>query len=409
VPPAPCRFCSAPLEDVVADLGVTPLANSYLGPEDLAGMEPFYPLQALVCGQCMLVQLEAFESAHHIFSDYAYFSSYSTSWLEHSRRFAEAAIERLGLDESSRVLEVASNDGYLLQFFHERHIPVLGVEPAANVAKTAQQRGIPTLVEFFGERCATGLAADWHADLIVANNVMPHVPDLNDFVAGLKIALAPEGVVSIEFQHLGRLLADNEFDTIYHEHFSYFTYGTATRVLAAHGLRAFDVEELPTHGGSLRVWACHDEAAPRETDRSGALRERERAERLDQVETYRHFGNQVRQAKRDIVRFFAALKDEQLSIVAYGAPAKGNTLLNYCGIGRDFIDYAVDRNPEKQGRYLPGTRIPIHAPERIRETQPDVVFILPWNLKAEIMEQLAFIREWGGRFAVRAPELELVP
>ena len=393
----------------MADLGVTPLANSYLAHEDLAGMEPFYPLQALVCGECMLVQLEAFESAQHIFSDYAYFSSYSTSWLDHSRRFAEATIDQLGLDGSSRVLEVASNDGYLLQYFHERHIPVLGVEPAANVAKIAQQRGIPTLVEFFGERCATGLAQDWHADLIVANNVMPHVPDLNDFVAGLRIALAQGGVVSIEFQHLGRLLADNEFDTIYHEHFSYFSYATATRVLAAHGLRAFDVEELPTHGGSLRVWACHDSADREETGRSRSLHEREQAEGLDRVETYRRFEGQVREAKRDIVRFFAALKDDDLSIVAYGAPAKGNTLLNYCGIGRDFIDYAVDRNPAKQGRYLPGTRIPIHAPERIAETRPDVVFILPWNLKAEIMEQLAFIRDWGGRFAVRAPELELIP
>ena len=393
----------------MADLGVTPLANSYLAPEDLVGMEPFYPLQALVCGECMLVQLEAFESAQHIFSDYAYFSSYSTSWLDHSRRFAEAAIDQLGLDGSSRVLEVASNDGYLLQYFHERHIPVLGVEPAANVAKIAQQRGIPTLVEFFGERCATGLAQDWHADLIVANNVMPHVPDLNDFVAGLRIALAEGGVVSIEFQHLGRLLADNEFDTIYHEHFSYFSYATATRVLAAHGLRAFDVEELPTHGGSLRVWACHDSSDREETGRSRSLRERELAEGLDRIETYRRFEGQVREAKRDIVRFFAALKDDDLSIVAYGAPAKGNTLLNYCGIGRDFIDYAVDRNPAKQGHYLPGTRIPIHAPERIAETRPDVVFILPWNLKTEIMEQLAFIRDWGGRFAVRAPELELIP
>jgi hypothetical protein len=406
---APCRFCSSPLEEVVADLGVTPLANSYLAPEDLAGMEPFYPLQALVCGSCMLVQLEAFESAQHIFSDYAYLSSYSTSWLDHSRRFAEAVIDRLGLDESSHVLEVASNDGYLLQYFQDRHIPVLGVEPAANVAKIALQRGIPTLVEFFGKRCAAALARDWRADLIVANNVMPHVPDLNDFVAGLGIALAPSGVVTIEFQHLGRLMADNEFDTIYHEHFSYFSYGTAARVLGAHGLRAFDVEELPTHGGSLRVWACYEDSPQAETARSTALHEREREAGLHRVETYRLFDRRVREAKREIVRVFAALKDEDLSIVAYGAPAKGNTLLNYCGIGRDFIDYAVDRNPEKQGHYLPGTRIPIHAPERIEETRPDIVFILPWNLKAEIMEQLAFIRDWGGRFAVRAPELELIP
>jgi hypothetical protein len=408
-PPSACRFCAAPLDEVVADLGMTPLANSYLGPEALARMEPFYPLQAFVCSSCMLVQLQAFESAQHIFSDYAYFSSFSTSWLEHSRRFAEQAIARFGLDESSRVLEIASNDGYLLQYFHDRGIPVLGIEPAANVAKSALQKGIPTLVEFFGESCAAGLAADWRADLIVANNVMPHVPDLNDFVSGFRIALADAGVVSIEFQHLAKLMAENEFDTIYHEHFSYFSYLTAGRVLAAHGLRAFDVEELPTHGGSLRVWACHADSPHEETDRSRALIDRERAEGVDRIETYRGFERRVRAAKREILRFFADLKDDGKSIVAYGAPAKGNTLLNYCGIGRDFIDYAVDRNPAKQGHYLPGTRIPIHAPERIAETRPDVIFILPWNLKHEIMEQLSFVRDWGGRFAVRAPRLELIP
>jgi cyclopropane fatty-acyl-phospholipid synthase-like methyltransferase len=408
-PSSACRFCSAPLEEVVADLGVTPLANSYLAAEELYRMEPFYPLKAFVCDSCLLVQLQEVESPERIFSNYAYFSSFSTTWLEHSRRFAEAAIERLGLDTSSHVLEVASNDGYLLQYFRSRGIPVLGVEPAANVAQSALTRGIPTLVEFFGEECATRLAADWRADLIVANNVMPHAPDLNDFVAGLRTALADEGAITIEFQHLSKLMAENEFDTIYHEHFSYFSFLTASRVLAAHGLRAFDVEELPTHGGSLRVWACHEASEREEAEACRTLLARERAEGVDRIETYRSFERRVRQAKREILRFLVDLKDDGKSVAAYGAPAKGNTLLNYCGIGPDLIDYTVDRNPAKQGHYLPGTRIPIYPPERIAETRPDVVFILPWNLTREIVDQLAYVRDWGGCFAVRAPVLELIP
>ena len=404
-----CRFCGAPVEAVFADLGMSPLANSYLPPQAANAMEPFYPLRALVCGECFLVQLEEFETPEAIFSDYAYFSSYSSSWIEHSRRYSEQMVERLGLGESSHVVEIASNDGYLLQFFHERQIPVLGIEPAANVAKVALQKGIPTLVEFFGQETARSLAGESSADLLLGNNVLAHVPDLNDFVAGMKILLAPDGVITMEFPHLMRLIEENQWDTIYHEHFSYFSFLTVSRVFEAHGLRLFDVEELPTHGGSLRIYGAHAEDREKpETSAARELRERERAAGYESLDTYLGYGRRVERDKRQILRFLSELKEEGLSIVGYGAPAKGNTLLNYCGIGRDFVDFTCDLNPHKQGHFLPGSHIPIRSPEAIREEQPDIVLILPWNLKDEIVEQLAFIREWGGRFAARTPELTLI-
>jgi SAM-dependent methyltransferase len=401
-----CRLCGAPLEDVVADLGVSPVANDFLREEDLGRMEPFYPLCALVCARCLLVQLEAFEPPDRIFSDdYAYFSSFSTGWLEHSRRYTNAIAERLALDETSKVVEIASNDGYLLQYFVERGIPVLGVEPTANTAAAAIAKGVPTEVRFFGREAAADLKAEHTADLLIANNVLAHVPDLNDFVAGLATLLAREGVLTIEFPHLLRLLEEAQFDTIYHEHYSYFSLLTATRALERHGLAIFDVEELPTHGGSLRIYAGH---LPREPGaRVLDLRERERAAGLEELATYVAFADRVKKEKRDIVRFFVDQKEAGISIAGYGAPAKGNTLLNYCGIGRDFIDYTVDLNPHKQGRYLPGTRIPIRDPDEIRRTKPDLVVILPWNIRDEVMEQLAFVREWGGRFAARSPEIRI--
>ena len=406
-----CRFCNRALEHVFADLGMSPFANSYVEPDRLLEMEPFYPLKVYVCDGCRLVQLPEFESPEAIFGDYAYFSSFSDSWLDHSRRYVEAMIDRFGLDESSRVVEVASNDGYLLRFFKERGVPVLGIEPAANVAEAAEELGIPTLVEFFGTGLANRLAEEGRrADLLLGNNVLAHVPDLNDFVQGLAAALAPTGVVTMEFPHLARLMAENQFDTIYHEHFSYFSFGTVHDVFAAHGLTMFDVEELPTHGGSLRIYARHTEDASKPVgDRVGELLAREASLGFGEIGHYLSFDSQVRKTKRGLLEFLIRAKEAGETVVGYGAPAKGNTLLNYCGVGTDFLDYTVDRSPHKQGRFLPGVRIPILAPERIAETRPDWLFILPWNLKNEIMEQMAHIRSWGGRFVVAVPEVEVVP
>ena len=406
---ASCRFCRAALDTVFADLGMSPLANSYLPPERANAMEPFYPLRALVCGSCFLVQLEEFESPEEIFSDYAYFSSYSTSWLEHSRRYVEQMIERWALDERSQVVELASNDGYLLQYFVEHGVPVLGVEPARNVAEAAVAKGIPTLIEFFGVQTAHAIAARSRADLLLGNNVLAHVPDLNDFVGGMKVLLKEGGVITMEFPHLLRLIEENQFDTIYHEHFSYFSFATARRVFDAHGLRLFDVEELPTHGGSLRIYGCHaDDDSKPETERAGELRAREDAAGLCELPTYAGYARRVQADKRDVLAFLIDLKRQGKSIAGYGAPAKGNTLLNYCGVGTDFLDYTVDVSPHKQGHLLPGTHIPIRPVEALRETRPDVVLILPWNLREEIMDQHAYVREWGGRFAARAPELRLL-
>jgi len=405
-----CRFCASPLEHVFADLRTSPLANSILAPEQANRMEPFYPLRALVCSECLLVQLEEFESPENIFGDYSYFSSYSTSWLEHSRRYAEQMANLLDLGPGDRVVELASNDGYLLQYFHERGIPVLGIEPAANVAAVAIERGVPTLVEFFGRSLAESLSADWAADLVIGNNVLAHVPDLNDFVEGMKVLLKPDGLITMEFPHVMRLIEDNQWDTIYHEHFSYFSFTTVSRVFEAHGLALFDVEELPTHGGSLRIFGCHEDDSSRgQSDRAAELVERERTAGLTDLATYAAYGARVVEDKRQILEILIGLKRDGKRIVGYGAPAKGNTLLNYCGISTDFIDYTCDLNPHKQGHLLPGSRIPIRSPDAIRDDRPDVVLILPWNLTDEITQQLSFISEWGGRFAARAPELRLLP
>lgn len=408
--PSPsCRFCGAPLQAVFADLGSSPLANSYLSRERVGTMEPFYPLRALVCGHCFLVQLEEFESPEHIFSDYAYFSSYSTSWLDHCRRYTDSMVRRLDLGEHSRVVELASNDGYLLQYFHDRRIPVLGIEPAANVAKVAQDKGIPTLVEFFGRATARSLSAESSADLLLGNNVLAHVPDLNDFLGGMKILLKAGGVITMEFPHLMRLIEGNQWDTIYHEHFSYLSFLTVSRMFGAHGLRVFDVDELPTHGGSLRIYACHrDDPDKPDTERARTIRAREREAGYEELETYTSYGARVEADKRQILEFLIGLKKQGKRIIGYGAPAKGNTLLNYCGVRGDFLDYTVDMNPHKQGRFLPGSHIPIRSPDEISRDRPDVVLILPWNLREEIAGQHAYIHKWGGQFAARAPELTLL-
>ncbi len=403
-----CRFCSAPLRDTFVDLGMSPLCESYLRLEQLNLMEPFYPLHVRVCRKCFLVQLEAYVGGEEIFTEYAYFSSYSQSWVEHSRRYADLAIERLGLTSRSFVVELASNDGYLLQHFVNRGVPALGIEPARNVAEVAEGKGVPTLVEFFGSALARRLAAErGKADLIIGNNVLAQVPDLNDFVGGIPLMLAPNGTVTLEFPHLARLIAGNQFDTIYHEHYSYFSLYTTERIFERHGLRVFDVEELPTHGGSLRVWGCHIDDPRADTARLYELRNGELGEGVDQLRYYADFSERVTRTKHNFLEFLINTRRQGKSVAAYGAPGKGNTLLNYCGIRTDFIDYAVDRNPYKQGRFLPGTHIPIHAPERLALTRPDYIVIMPWNLKEEISQQLQYSREWGARLVVAVPELEV--
>ena len=405
-----CRFCGSPLKYTFADLGTTPLANSFLKQAQLNQTEPFYPLHAYVCDRCFLVQLKEVVSPEVIFTDYPYFSSYSETWLQHAKAYADQAVDRFGLDKGSRVIEIASNDGYLLQYFVGKGIPVLGIEPAANVADAALKRGIRTVIKFFGEKTARELLAqDARADLLVGNNVLAHVPGLNDFVRGMKILLKPQGVITMEFPHLMRLMAGIEFDTIYHEHFSYFSLVTVERIFAAHGLTIFDVEELPTHGGSLRIYAGHTDGtrepvSPRVTD----LRAREEAAGFTRLEHYLSFDEKVRETKRMLLDFLIRAKWERKSIAGYGAPAKGNTLLNYCGIRSDFMDYTVDVSPHKQGQFLPGTRIPIHHPKKIRETKPDYLLILPWNLKDENMEQMAYIRDWGGKFVIPIPKVEVL-
>ena len=402
-----CRFCGAALRETFVDLGMSPLCETYPSEQEINRGEVYYPLHVYVCEGCFLVQLPEYESAENIFSDYAYFSSYSDSWLKHAENYCSKMIAQLGLSARSLVIEVASNDGYLLQYFVRSQIPVLGIEPAANVAKAAVEKGVPTLVRFLGAELARELAAKGQAaDLVLGNNVLAQVPDLNDFVEGLKILLKPEGVLTLEFPHLLRLIERNEFDTIYHEHFSYFSMLTTVRILQAHGLRVFDVEELPTHGGSLRVYACRAEAATHPTVPAVArlVAEEERAG-LGSAAGYVGFALQVKQTKLDFVDFLLTAAREGKKVAGYGAPGKSATLLHYCGVGKDLIDYTVDRSPYKQGRFLPGTHIPIYHPDRISETKPDYVVILPWNLKDEISEQLQFIRRWGGRFVVPIPKL----
>lgn len=404
-----CRFCGNKLKASFVDLGVSPLANSYLKEEQLNEMEPFYPLHVLVCEQCYLVQLAVFKSPESIFGDYAYFSSFSDSWLKHAKIYTDLMIDRFHFKSDSYVIEIASNDGYLLQYFKDRGIPVLGVEPAKNVAKAAQDAGISTLIKFFGVKAATELRNESiTADLLIGNNVLAHVPDINDFVNGLQIVLKPQGIITMEFPHLMRLIDENQFDTIYHEHFSYFSFITIEKIFKKQGLTLFDVEELPTHGGSLRIYACHSEDTSKSVGQKVAdLKRREDATGLTHLEYYLSFSEKVKETKRRILSFLIEAKKEGKSIAGYGAPAKGNTLLNYCGVRSDFIDYTVDRSPHKQGLYLPGTHIPIYHPDKIIDTKPDYLIILPWNLKDEIMEQMAHIREWGGKFVVFIPKVKV--
>ena len=406
---ASCLFCAAPLRHTFVDLGMSPLCESFLTAEQVNQMEPFYPLHVWVCERCFLVQVEQYVRPETIFTEYAYFSSYSDSWLAHARAYVGMISERLALGAGSRVIELGSNDGYLLQFFVAKGIPVLGVDPAKNVAERAIARGVPTITKLFGRETARELLdGGTQADLVCGANVLAQVPDVNDFVAGIPLLLKPGGVVTIEFPHLMRLMAENQFDTIYHEHFSYFSFLTAERIFAAHGLTLFDVEELPTHGGSLRIYARHVVDATRPvSERAAKLRDRELAAGLDRLETYASFTEQVHETKRRLLEFLIAARRKGKRLAGYGAPGKGNTLLNYCGIRTDFLEYTVDRNPYKHGRFLPGTHIPIFPPERIQETRPDYVLILPWNLKDEIMEQLAGIRAWGGQFVVPIPDVKV--
>jgi SAM-dependent methyltransferase len=405
-----CRFCGTGLHRTFIDLGLSPLCENYPAPADLTRGEMYYPLHVYVCEKCWLVQLEEYETPEQIFSDYAYFSSFSDSWLKHCDKYCEAMKARFGLGQHSFVIEVASNDGYLLQYFVKRDVPVLGIEPAANVAKVAVEKGVPTLVRFFGTQLAEELAAEGGcADLVLGNNVLAQVPDLNDFVEGFKIVLKPEGVLTLEFPHLLQLMELNEFDTIYHEHFSYFSLLSTIKIMEAHGLKVFDVEELKSHGGSLRVYAARagSKTHPIQSGVSKILADETRAN-LDTTDGYENFAHQVKETKLALVDFLLNAAKQGKRVVGYGAPGKSATLIHYCGIGKDMIEYTVDRSPYKQGRFLPGSRIPIHHPDRIRETRPDYVVILPWNLKDEIIQQLQFIREWGGRFVVPIPKVTVV-
>jgi SAM-dependent methyltransferase len=406
-----CRFCSTPLVRTFADLGVSPISNAFLKANQLDKMEPFYPLHAYVCEACLLVQLEDFESPENIFNDeYAYFSSFSDSWLEHARRYTDQIVPRLKLNEDSFVVEIASNDGYLLQNFVQKGIPVLGIEPSGNVAEAARAKGIECWVTFFGTEAARDLVSRRQKpDLVIGNNVFAHVPALNDFVQGLKVVLADDGVITLEFPHLLCLMREGQFDTIYHEHFSYFSFLAVTRIFSEHGLRIFDVDRLSTHGGSLRIYAAH--ATSTRWNEEKAVEEllaEERQAGLDDVANYSAFDQQVTKVKRDLLEFLIGVKRAGKTVVGYGAPAKGNTLLNFCGVGRDFMEYTVDRSSHKQGMFLPGTHLPIESPERIFETKPDYVLILPWNLQSEIVAQMSGISAWGGKFVVPIPELTVL-
>jgi 2-polyprenyl-3-methyl-5-hydroxy-6-metoxy-1,4-benzoquinol methylase len=410
LPTPQCRFCSHVLSHLFVDLGMSPLCQTHIKPEQLNSMEPFYPLRAYVCSQCFLVQLEEFVAPADIFSEYAYFSSFSDSWVEHARRYCELMQARFHLGTHSRVMEIASNDGYLLQHFVSRGVSVLGIEPAQNIAEAAIAKGVPTTCRFFGRESARQIRAESGApDLLLGNNVLAHVPDINDFVGGMQLLLKPDGVITMEFPHLMQLVELNQFDTIYHEHFSYLSFTTVVKIFAAHGLTLFDVEQLSTHGGSLRIYGRHaaDSGKP-VGPRVQELLDLESSKGYGRLETYASFDGRVRKTKRALLEFLVDAKNRGKKIVGYGAPGKGNTLLNYCGIRTDFLDFTVDRNPYKQSKYTPGTHIPILAPPRLMEARPDYVLILPWNLKDEITQQLAGIRAWGGKFVVPIPSVQIL-
>lgn len=406
-----CRFCNKELTHVFADLGFSPLANSLLHKDELNTDEQFYPLKAFVCTSCFLVQLEEYENPDNIFTNYVYFSSYSESWLKHAEKYVDTITNRFKFDHNSLVIEIASNDGYLLQYFMKKGVPILGIEPAKNIAKIAQEKKIPTITKFFGTDTAKELVGQGtKADLLIGNNVLAHVPNLNDFVKGLKILLKENGIITMEFPHLLQLIRQNLFDTIYHEHFSYLSLFTVQMIFKFHGLDIFDVEEIPTHGGSLRIYAKHIENNQLSASPSivNILRKEEEFG-LRNLSTYINFISKIEKVKKDLTNFLLTVKRSGKIVVGYGAPAKANTLLNYCKIGSDLIQYTVDRSPYKQGLYLPGTHIPIMQPEKIFETKPDYILIFPWNLKGEIMEQLNNIHEWGGKFVIPIPELRIYP
>jgi SAM-dependent methyltransferase len=404
-----CRLCGAPLRHTVVNLGMSPPCEKIVLPHEIDEAEEYFPLHVMVCEECLLVQLREYVRPDAIFSEYAYFSSYSTSWVEHARRYAEMIAGRLELGPQSFVVELASNDGYLLQHFLPLGIPVLGIEPAANVAEAARAKGVPTRVEFFGVDCAARLTAEGiFADLIVANNVVAHVPNLNDFVDGMVRLLKPDGVITIEIQHVLRLIEENQFDTIYHEHYSYYSLLTLERLAALHRLVVFDVEELPTHGGSLRVYFAHRGHGREPSEAVTRLLARERAAGLDDMRTYAAFEHKARQTKRELLRFLIEAKEAGKRVCGYGAPGKGNTLLNYCGIGRDFVDFTVDLNPYKHGRYTPGMHLPILPVDALDQARPDYVLLLPWNLRDEIAEQMAHVADWGGRLVVPIPHVEVL-
>lgn len=404
-----CRLCGSPVKHTVVDLGMSPLCESFIAHDDLDAMEPFYPLHAYVCSDCFLVQIKEYVAPNAIFEEYAYFSSYSTSWVAHAKTYCEMIASRLALGPKSRVVELASNDGYLLQHFVAMGIPVLGIEPARNVARIAIEKGVPTRMDFFGTRLAEEMCAQGQqVDLIIGNNVLAQVPDLNDFTAGMARLLKPEGVVTLEFPHLQRLMEGNQFDTIYHEHFSYFSLITIERLAARHDMRIVDVEELATHGGSLRVYLALAQSRRAASPAVEALVRRERGLGLDSLEAYGKFGEQVKQTKRALLSFLIEAKNEGKRICGYGAPGKGNTLLNYCGIGTDFLDFTVDRNPYKHGRFTPGMHIPILPVEAIDEAKPDLLLILPWNIEREIVQQMRHVAEWGAKFVVPIPNVRVI-
>ncbi|MBB4571499.1 class I SAM-dependent methyltransferase [Rhizobium leucaenae] len=406
-----CRFCACELTETVVDLGASPLANSYVSVERVMDLEPFFSLHAFVCTNCFLVQVPTMAAREDIFDeDYAYFSSYSASVLSHAKNYVDKMTERFKFDAHSQILEIASNDGYLLKNFKERGVPVLGIEPSRNVAEAAIEAGIPTRVQFFGVETAQSLRNEGLlADLIIGNNVLAHVPDINDFVAGMKIALSDTGIITMEFPHLMQMLEKIYYDTIYHEHYSYLSLFSVEAIFAHHGLKIFDVEEIAPQGGSLRIYACHGQDGTHSVDaRVKALRDRELAGGVNSLARYHDFADKVHRSKRQLLRFLSDAKENQKTVVGYGAPAKGNTLLNFCGIKTDLLEYTVDISPHKQGRLLPGTRIPIHAPDKIKETKPDYLLILPWNIKSEIMEQMSVIRQWGGQFVVPLPDVEVL-